>query len=735
MGAFKRSLLAAAFLFAAAAVLEAEVPAADWAAPELMRGYLRGAAPDRRLEAYREWLAMERLARPAVSEALGAALAADLPMLEGEAARALLEPLAKAMARSRGFWPESVGARGPILAALLDRASLRGDGEGLVSAAIALLPLAPEGFALTGPRASLVLAAIGAKGRALSDDEERALMSLCRSAFVKGPDLPSALALAERVMVASSCSIWTWMRRMPELPPDKAAVILAEPLAPAPRLFCALAYEVEIDEGGSLSARPRYPKTVSMQRLFDRAEGLGIGDAPSSEDWKAALALLRADRSARTGEGPASEADLISLLDPSRPSQAAAAASILSTRLQTEPSGGPSPAVAAAFAGLIEDPRARDPVLRLVCARALAKAVSLGAAVDVTAIDSMGAALLDRDAEASLKLACARALSSIDNERSSRTLEAFLASPASGEAEESLARAYAAMSLGEREDGNAIDVLLENIDTRRDSTLDYHCVVALGRIADRAGLKRLLELAPAGPSAWEASRHGAGAGSSRPAGVAPGRPNPGHDTLGALCWALLPLESSLARGFYLDRWEAAGHEAEGSSYDEAAWFSALYLIGSTGQGETEALRKSWQAYAEAGLAQVAAAEPSLVGAALDVVPLPSLLDTAAASLDTLEGYPKACLAAALIPHPDVGMIGAFRKLLDSEDDYLVYAALAAMDRLLSDQASPLNPELRARLADFRDALPRLGPAQLARGTEAWRDLLLKRLDGLLARDR
>jgi hypothetical protein len=342
----------------------------------------------------------------------------------------------------------------------------------------------------------------------------------------------------------------------------------------------------------------------------------------------------------------------------------------------------------------------------------LAAIDALGELRDSRAIDPLGATLLDSGEDEDVRRACAKSLGKIGDIRTAQVFVKFLLIPPSGTDTDRVARVYAAMSLGQMRVKFAVDALLKNIDPSRESDLNYHCVVALGRIADPDGLRSLLPIVRKGLPVWTAS--------------------PWTRTSSAAYWALLPLDPGLARQFYLDRWNGAS-SLKGKA-DVSVWFSALFLLSDAGTETSPAEKKAWEAYLNRELGAAAAVDCAMVGEAIDHFPISSLLASVAALLKDLDFYPKSWLAGALIHHPEPSMIPAFRALLDCEDDYLVYAGLASMDHLIAQLPSPLTLELRARLVDFRAKLPALSPAQIAGGTKEWRDVVQKRLDSLLDSD-
>ena len=127
------------------AAAQASPSAADWKDPGLMRSFLKRASAPDRLLLYRAWLAMPSVERPAVSEELGLALAAELPSLDLFKARDIADLLPGAMRRPRIFWPERGEARGELVGALLDRPEAE-----LLSSAVALCPLVPSSPAPSG---------------------------------------------------------------------------------------------------------------------------------------------------------------------------------------------------------------------------------------------------------------------------------------------------------------------------------------------------------------------------------------------------------------------------------------------------------------------------------------------------------------------------------------------------------------------------------------------------------
>lgn len=773
MGRPGRALLAAIaailLCLGSSAAAQSRPSEADWKDTALMRAFVKKASPGDRLELYRSWLGLPSVGNPAVSEELGLALAAELPSLSASKARDAVDQVAVAMRRGRGFWADYGEARTRLVGAILDRPEPEVQSMGLSLSAVA-----PAGFTLTKKRVASILALIGDGRRALSDAEAAALWATAWASITNGFEMPSARALAARVVELSRYSLFTWSSRLPLVSLRNAAAALSDPKLPPgeSRLFLALAGAARMDDRGALSLGPRYAGDEATKRLLEAKVKSGdqayrdlealAGGAPkpaafdaanlaSLGDWEAGLSLLRS--------APPSEAGLIALLDPARPSQAAAAASLLS--------GGRSPAVVAALSALIKDRVARDPVLLVVAIRALAAAAGsdclellvllcadpaadvrdaacrslvrlgdrravpallsrlgdpdrgvriaaiegLGELRDSRAVDPLGAALLDPGEDEGVKRACAKSLGSIGDTRTVQVFVKFLLMPPSGSGSDGVARVYAAMSLGRQRERAAVDALLKNIDPTREEDLNYHCVVALGRIADPAGLKSLLPLVKAGLPVWRIS--------------------PGTRAPGAAYWALLPLEPGIARQFYLDRWNEASSAGAGAKArpDGTAWYSALYLLVHAAKDAPE--RGVWGEYLEAGLAGAVAEDCVMAGEALDRYPLPALLARAADLLSSLDSYSKSWVAGALIHHAAASMIPAFRALLECEDDYLAYAALASMDHLLDSLPSPLPPELVPQLAGFRARLPSLSPAQLTGGTAKWRDLVQKRLDGLL----
>jgi HEAT repeat protein len=769
-----------------AAPLPAKPAEADWRDPGLMRTYLRKAGSADRLAAYRDWLTRTSLEEPRVSSDIGSALAADFPALGAAEAKGLSDLIAVALSRKGGFWPSFGEAREGLVGAILDRPEAE-----LASLALSLAPLAPSGFSLTKSRSAALLALIGEGKRQLTDPEAKALWRLSWAAIGEAADPAPARALAARVMELSRYSAWSWSYRLPLISLDRAAAAFADPkLPPAEaRLFLALAAATMIDERGMLTFGPRFEGAEASKRIF--AAKLKSGEPAYGElaalfakspgraakadpvpapdparlaalgDLEAGLSLLRYSREAGEGGSSPAEAALVRLLDPARPAQAAAAASLLS--------GNRGAAAVAALSALVKDGSVRDPVLLIIAMRALAASLGsdcidlvvllcanpaaevreaacrslvrfgdpravpallsrlsdpekdlrlaaiegLGALRDSRAVDPLGAMLLSAGEDKDVKEACARALGKIGDTRTVQVFLRFLLMPRGGSEAEGAARVYAAMSLGQKREKAAVDALLRNIDPSREEDLNYHCIVALGRIADPAGLRALLPIARKGLPVWQAS--------------------PWTRTPPAVYWALLPLEEGLARPFYLERWKAAATAKPGASDkpDPSLWYSALYLSKEGAKDEPEGDRGARSAYLVKELASAISSDPAMAGEALDRFPVPALLGRAASLLAGLDSYSKSWIASALINNPEAAMIPAFRSLLDCEDDYLAYAALASMDHLISRLPSPLSPELKAQLGDFYAKLPALSALQLAGGTRNWRDVVQKRLGNLL----
>jgi hypothetical protein len=386
---------------------------------------------------------------------------------------------------------------------------------------------------------------------------------------------------------------------------------------------------------------------------------------------------------------------------PSAPAQAIPA---IPSRSAAPPISGSSGPALSAELGAVPELLARlgdsDKGMRL------AAIGGLGELHDTRAVESLGAMLLDSREDGDVKLACAKSLGKIGDSRTAQVFIHFLMAPGAGGEDDRVARAYAAMCLGRRGDKAAVDALLKNIDPARESDLNYHCIVALGRIAAPLGLSSLLPLVLKGLPVWTAA--------------------PRSRTPAAAYWALLTLQPSLGRRLYLDRWQAQAGE-----FDTATWFAALYLRGNAGAESAETLRKAWEGYLNTWFSRAVAADCSMVGEALDVFPIPSLLSSAAALMKDLDTYSKSWLAEALIHHPVPAVIPVMCDLLDCEDDFLVYAALAYMERLITELPNPPAPELASRLVEFRRKLPGLSAIQLSDGTMEWRDVVRKRLDSLL----
>jgi HEAT repeat protein len=742
-----------------------------------------------RVEAYRAWLGRGSMPKPADSEELALGLAADFSTLDAAAASSLAALLPAAYQRGPGFWPPSGGSgRARLAEALLDRAdAAQKSAPELPSLAIKLAALSPAPLSLNQARVAKLLSALD-QGRLLSDPESEALWAAAWEAVSRGTDASSALGLASRVVELSPYSLWTWILRSPYVAQDSVIAAFSDPSLPKgqARLLLAAVAELSIEGDGSLSLKARFEESAQYMKLRDsrlKAGDAALGDlgallakpaaaglAPSSSalkaqaDWGAGLSLLRAaGEAAATGRAPPlSEPELLSLLDPSRPTQAAAAASLLG--------GGKTPAAIAALSALVKDKSARDPALLVSAMRVLGRAASpdclelfvllcsdpaafvreeacrslvrlgdpravpallgrladrdgsvrvaaalgLGELRDSRAVDPLSAILVDPAEGEEIKRACAKSLGKIGDTRTLQTFVRFLLMPPSGG--DSAARIYAAMSLGEKREKAAIDSLLKNIDPSREADLNYHCVVALGRIADPIGLRKLLPLVQQGLPVWQAASW--------------------TRTPSAAYWALLPLEPSLARQLYLDRWRpsrsAKAKAGPGEKAEAATWYAALYLASHPAKDDSDAERKAWEAYLDSGLKAAIAEDCVMAGEAIDHFPMPSLIARSTALLPSLDPYPKSWIATLLIHHPDASMLPAFRSLLDDDDDYLAYASLAGVDALVPKLPSPLPPELSSSLAEYRSKLPGLSERQLKGGTQAWRDAVMKKLDRLLA---
>ena len=724
---------------------------ANWRDADLIRIILKKNGLSGRLGLYRSWLSMASVEMASVSEVLGRALASDIPSLDSGRAREIVDLVARAMSRKAGFWAAQGEARETLVAAILDRSEPE-----LISTAMSLSALVPTGFPLNKKRVAGMLSVIGEGRKVLSEPESAALWAVAVASLSRGAELPSARALAARIVETSHCSLWTWSSRVPALTLPNLALAFSDPRLPIEesRLFLAIAGAVGIGARGSISLAPRFSGDEAMKRLFETKVtsgdpacrdlealyAVGGSSGPSSRrtsmvfdtatlkglgDWEAGLSLLRFAREARAGEILLSEAQIISLMDVSRPTQAAVAASLLA--------GSRSPAAVSALSSVVRDTALRDPALLIVAIRALAAVAgsdcrdilprlrgqdtgvrlaaidALGALRDPRAVDPLGALLLDAAEDAAIKRACAKSLGAIGDAGSGRILQRFLITPRPENDADDAARVHAAMSLGQKREKGAVRALLDNIDPAHDSDLNYHCVIALGRIADPAGLQSLLPLVRKGLPQW----------------------TQGTDTRTATAaqWALLPLEPGLARQFHLDRWNAGSR----GKNDPATWYAALYLLGDAHKGGPGSAtdQDAWTAFLERGLRDAIADDCVMAGEALDRTPVPAVLSRVATLLKDLDPYSKSWLAVPLMHHPTLAMIPAFRFLLDGEDDFLVYAGLASMDHLISALPSPLTPELKSQLADFQGRLSSLTDAQIAGGTSEWRDVVRKRLGNLL----
>jgi hypothetical protein len=763
-----------------------------WKDPALMKAYLKKAGLAARIELYRAWLGMAYLEEPSVSDEAAGALARDLAALDPAAAEELAGFLAKAMARRAGFWTENGDSRERLAAAFLDRPEPE-----LSASALSLLSLTPRPIAFTRQRAAKLLGLISKAP--FSDPESRALWAFAVGGMsMGGEEGLAARRLASGLRELAGYSLWTWASRSASiategLRQDSLAAAFSDPKLPAGdfSILYALAAGAEIDSGGKLALKARFDSASAPLRLIASRARSGdsasrdfimlaaVASAPSAAksldlaaikrlgDWEAGLRLLGL---AREGSLP-SEGELAAFLEPLRPSQAAAAASLLA--------GSPSPASVAALSALLADRNARDPALLVVAMRALVAAAASGSAElilplcsapaaevresaigcllrsgdprlasallfglddaepalrlaaadglgslrDSRAVDPLSALLLDPSEPEDLKRACARSLGLIGGPRTDLAFEKFLLTPGRG-SQSDAARSYAAMSLGERRAGGAVDALLRNIDSGRESDLNYHCILALGRIADPAGLRSLYALARAGLPLWKA--------------------DPSSRTPTAAYWALLPIDAALGRQLYLELWtgasaatnrqQAAKPPSGGERLAVWGWYSALYLVNNPAKETTQADREAWEAYLGSHLAAAVSADCAMAGEAIDRFGPPSLFPATAAILPSLEPYPKSWIAASLIHHAEPSMLPAFLSLLGSEDDFLVYASLASMDHLIPKLPSPLAPGIRASLAEYRSKLPLLGAVQLAGGTREWRDLVAKRLDAILGRE-
>jgi hypothetical protein len=713
-----------------------------------MRSLLKKAGPSERTALYRAWLSLPALERPYVSEELGYALAADFPALDSSAASELGGLLEAAMGRGHRLWDDRGDSREKLAAAMLDRGE-----TDLAKRALSCAALSPRPLPLTKPRAAKLIALLRSSQK-IGDAESRVLWSAAWLAMSKGAEGAYARELAELVAELSGYSLWTMALRLPSLSPGGLPASFPEAKAqagaasPPSRLLLALAAAVDPKSLSPIKLEQRYPENAVLSRLVASRVGkespADIAGMKAIGDWDSGYALLRSALGAKVF----SEAELLALLDSSRPTQSAAALSLL-----------PKPLSASALAALRSVAgAARDPVLLASTLRILSTAVesaavagaapASGAAanlppgeayslfspfvdasapeVRVAAIsglaslrdgradETLGARLLDPLESSEVKAAAAKALGAIGDAPALRSLIGLLASPPPGDRCDEAARAYAAIGLGERRDAEAVSAILGNIDPSREADINYHCVVALGRIswapgADRSGLAGLLSLAAKAPPPWKSSA--------------------GSKTAGALYWALLPLVSADSRALYLDRWNARA--ASKGVFDFGAWCSALYLLKAAPSGWSGAEKAAWEAYLGDKLSAAAAEDCVMVGEALDLYPVASVLLKDASILGGLDPYAKSWLVKPLIHNPESEMLGAFRSLLDCEDDYLAYASLAAVDRLAAKLNEPLSPELRKGLSEYRDKLAALSSAQLARGTGEWRDTVRRRLDYLL----
>ena len=742
---------------AAAQSKKAEVPVsaglteANWRDAELIRTILKKNGLSGRLELYHSWLSPDFVEVASVSEELGRALASDIPSLDTGTAREIVDLVSKAMSRKTGYLAVQGEARGNLVAAILDRSEPE-----LIFSALSITALVPTGFPLTMKRVAGILAVIDDGKKVLPEPESTALWAVALSSLSRGAEVSSARALAARIVETSQRSLWTWSSRVPALTLPKVAVAFSDPRLPIEesRLFLAIAGAVDIGAHGAISLAPRYLGDDATKRLFDTkvrlgdpacrdlealfAKGNSPGPLPKRAsvtfdpatlkilgDWEAGLSLLRLSHETKVGDTFLSESQIIPLMDMSRPTQAAVAASLLS--------GSRSPAAVSALSSIVRDTSVRDPALLIVAIRALAAAAgsdcrdilprlheqdagirlaaidALGELRDPRAVDPLGALLLDAGEDAAIKRACAKSLGAIGDAGSGRILQRFMLTPRQENDADDAARVHAAMRLGQRREKGAVKALLDNIDPTHDSDLNYHCIIALGRIADPAALQSLLPLVRKGLPHWTQAAE--------------------TRTATAAQWALLPLESSLVRQFYLDRWNGG---SKGKN-DPATWYAALFLLGDAHKGGSGSVadQDAWTAFLERGLRDAITDDCVMAGEALDHVPIPAILARVATSLSDLDPYSKSWMAVALMHHPAPAMIPAFRSLLDCEGEFLVYVGLASMDHLIAALPSPLTPELRAQLVDFQGRLSSLGDAQIAGGTREWRDVVRKRLGSLL----
>jgi HEAT repeat protein len=771
---------------------------AEWKDPSLMRSFLGKSSAADRLELYRAWLVRSSMEKPAVSEELGYALASDLPSLAPALVDELGGLLLPAMGRGRGFWTDYGDSRTKLVGALFDRPEASSSRLAL-SCAAACATASSTNLQLSKSRASKLALLIGKP----EGEEVRALWSVLWRSMAKGAEGAYARPLAARLAEDSRLSLWTLASRLPsssagssvsnglpavfsdaKSPPSESCLLLAAALRPSIDNAGVLTIEATFDSdspAGRLvdsGAKAGDSALRDLIALTDRsappasgdrvpsAANLDIADLSALGDWEAGLALMRIAGAGVRSAFP--EAALIALLDPSRPTEAAAAASLLS--------GSRSPAAMAALASLVKDKAARDPVLIVIAMRVLAAmrgadvfdilsprcadaapevreaacqslarlgdkralpsllsglddressvriaaAIGLGELGDPRCVDQLGTVLLDPAEGEELKKASAMALGKIGDAKTMRAFVAYLLMPRGSSASDGASRSYAAMSLGQKREKSATGALLKNIDPTRESDLNFHCLVALGRIADPEALRSLLPIVRKGLPVWKAA--------------------PASRTPAAACWALLALEPELGRRFYLERWRTGAKDIAGAKdgatkklkSDPSSWYAALYLLGSDQKGSSEtAERAAWESHLVVALESSIAFDCVMAGEAIDRYPVHAVLVKAASLLEGLDPYAKSWIASALSRHPEPSMLSAFRALLDCEDDYLAYAALVATDRLLAAIPSPPPAEMRAELSDFRSRLSSLSAAQLAGGTREWRDVVQRRLEYLL----
>ncbi len=201
--------------------------------------------------------------------------------------------------------------------------------------------------------------------------------------------------------------------------------------------------------------------------------------------------------------------------------------------------------------------------VRILCIK------GLGAIRDSRAIGPLAKMLKDDSEPGRVRTECAKALGEIGDRRIVSIFRSFLLTPRKDGKRDANARAAAAHSLGQLREKTAVDALIANIDTEKESSLNYECIIALGKIRSTTGFEKLFPLVKKGWDLWYKTAY-----------------IEYHDNAYASLWALFPYRTETVINFYRDVFESIDSNG---AFDVITYTAAYYLLHAGKTPQEEAL--------------------------------------------------------------------------------------------------------------------------------------------------